>query len=64
MHGTGDVYASTFVGSLLRGKNAINAASIAADFVVESMKATFGDDKHFYGVKFEKAIPYLVDALK
>lgn len=63
MHGTGDVYASAFTGSLLRGKSPIKAASIAADFVVESMKATLGDETHFYGVKFEKAIPFLVDAL-
>ena len=64
MHGTGDVYASAFAGSLLRGKSALEAASIAADFVVESMKKTLGDDSHFYGVKFEKAIPYLVNRLE
>lgn len=60
MHGTGDVYASAFAGSLLRGKTPIDAAAIAADFVVESMKKTLGDENHFYGVKFEKALPFLV----
>lgn len=64
MHGTGDVYASAFAGSLLRGKSVLEAASIAADFVVESMKKTLGDDSHFYGVKFEKAIPFLVGRLE
>lgn len=63
MHGTGDVYASAFTGSLMRGKSPLEAASIAADFVVESMKKTIGDEKHWYGVKFEKAIPYLVNRL-
>lgn len=63
MHGTGDVYASAFAGSLMRGKTPLEAASIAADFVVESMKKTIGDEKHWYGVKFEKAIPYLVGRL-
>ena len=64
MHGTGDVYASAFAGSLLRGKPVLEAAAIAADFVVESMKKTLGDDSHFYGVKFEKAIPFLVNRLE
>ena len=30
-HGTGDIYASAFVGALVRGKNAYDAARIAAD---------------------------------
>ena len=65
MHGTGDVYASVFTGSLMRGKSVREAASIACDFVVESIKATYDDYKdHWYGVKFEKAIPYLVDRLR
>lgn len=63
MHGTGDVYASAFTGSLMRGKSPLESASIAADFVVESMKKTIGDKKHWYGVKFEQAIPYLVSRL-
>lgn len=63
MHGTGDVYASVFAGALMRGKSPLEAASIAADFVVESMKQTLGDKEHWYGVKFEKAIPYLVQRL-
>ena len=57
MHGTGDVFASAFVGSLARGKSDIAAAKIAADFVVDCIKATIGDDSHWYGVKFEKALP-------
>ena len=64
MHGTGDVYASAFAGALLRGKTLLDSAAIAADFVVESMKKTLGDDSHFYGVKFEKAIPFLVNRLE
>lgn len=64
MHGTGDVYASSFAGALLRGKNLLEAASIAADFVVESIRQTLPDSDHWYGVKFEKAIPYLIERLK
>lgn len=64
MHGTGDVYASVFTGALMRGKSLLEAASLACDFVVESMKLTLDDKDHWYGVKFEKAIPYLVERLK
>ena len=64
MHGTGDVYASAFTGALLRGKSLFDSAALAADYVVESMKKTLGDESHFYGVKFEKAIPFLVDRLE
>lgn len=63
-HGTGDVFASVFSGSILRGKTIIEAASIACDFVVESIKATISDKDYWYGVKFEKAIPYLVNRLE
>lgn len=57
-HGTGDVFASVFAGAVLRGKSAIESAALAADVVCEAIKAT--DDGHWYGVSFEKVIPYLV----
>ena len=56
-HGTGDVYASVFAGAVLRGKPALEAASLAADVVCAAIKAT--DDDHWYGVSFEKTIPFL-----
>ena len=64
MHGTGDVFASAFTGSLCNGKTLLKAAEIAANYVVESIKATIDDKDHWYGVKFEKAIPYLVKELE
>lgn len=64
VHGTGDVFASSFAGALLRGISILEAATIAQDYVVESMKLTLGDDSHWYGVKFEKAIPFLIERLK
>ena len=39
-HGTGDVYASAFVGAFMRGKSAYEAAKIAADYAVECIKET------------------------
>ena len=62
-HGTGDCYAAAFTGAVLQGKTVYEAAAIAADFVVESIRRTIDDPSHFYGVKFEKALPTLVTLL-
>lgn len=63
-HGTGDVYAATLVGSYIAGASLCDAAVIAADYTVRCIRATVGDKQHWYGVKFEKEIPWLVDTLK
>ena len=63
-HGTGDVYASAFVGALLRGKSAYDAAVIAADYTVKCIENTVDDPDHWYGVKFEPVLPALIDALR
>lgn len=62
-HGTGDCYAAAFTGSLMQGLDILDAARTAADFVVAAIKATINDDSHWYGVKFEKALPELVKKL-
>lgn len=62
-HGTGDVYASAFVGSWLGGKSMMEAAQIAADFVCQCIRNTADDESHWYGVKFETALPYLIGRL-
>lgn len=59
--GTGDCFASAFTGALMRGKSEYESATIAADFVRECIKNTIDDESHVYGVKFEKAIPMLVN---
>lgn len=63
-HGTGDVYASAFVGALLQGKSAFDAAKIAADYTVACIEHTQGDDAHWYGVKFEPLLPGLIQAVQ
>ncbi len=63
-HGTGDVYASAFVGALLRDFSVHKAAKIAADFTVKCIEATMGDKDHWYGVKFELVIPELLKMLE
>ncbi len=63
-HGTGDIYASAFVGALLNGKNTFDAAKIAADYVVECIKATAEEENHWYGAKFEPVLSKLIEMLK
>ena len=62
-HGTGDIYASAFVGALTRGKSAYDAAKIAADYTVECIKATAEEENHWYGAKFEPVLIKLINAL-
>ena len=63
-HGTGDVYASAFTGALMNGKTVYESAKIAADYTLVCMEKTQDDPDHWYGVKFEAAIPELIDLLK
>ena len=63
-HGTGDVFASSFVGSTMIGKSPASAAKIAGEFTKLSIEKTIGDENHTYGVKFEQAIPRLYELLK
>lgn len=63
-HGTGDVFASSFVGSVMVGKSPVQAAKIAGEFTKKAVEKTIGDKNHKYGVKFEQVIPELQDLLK
>ena len=63
-HGTGDIYASAFVGALVRGKTAYDAARIAADYTVECIKATAEEENHWYGAKCEPVLGKLIAALE
>ena len=63
-HGTGDIYASAFVGSLVRGKSAVEAAKIAADYTVACIQHTAKLDNHWYGAAFEPVLGQLIEMLK
>jgi pyridoxine kinase len=63
-HGTGDVYASAFVGAYMRGFSAFEAAGIASEYTVRCIENTVDDDSHWYGVKFEPVLPYLIKVLE
>lgn len=63
-HGTGDIFASATVGALMRGMSYEESLSLAVDFTLECMKKTMGDEnRRFYGVNFEEAIPFYVDRI-
>ena len=62
-HGTGDIYASSFVGALVRGKSAYDAAKIAADYTVACIEATAQEENHWYGAKFEPVLIKLIQSL-
>ena len=51
--GTGDIFASAFVGAMMRGIDIIKSATIAENFTFESIKLTLEHPAHWYGVKFE-----------
>ncbi|WP_405290571.1 pyridoxamine kinase [Methanobrevibacter sp.] len=63
-HGTGDVFASSFVGSTMVGKSPTAAAKVAGEFTKRAIEKTIGDENHKYGVKFEQVIPELYGLLE
>ncbi len=64
-HGTGDVFASALCGAMTLGNSLSNALKIAVDYTVESISLTVKNPNHnWYGVEFEKAIPYLINRIQ
>jgi len=60
-HGTGDIYASSALGAMMRGISTEASLAIAVDYTLECMKETMRDENHrFYGVNFETALPYYI----
>lgn len=64
-HGTGDIYASTVMGALMRGLHMGEALSLAADFVVTCIDTTSASKEgRWYGAQFEPVIPQLCGMLQ
>lgn len=60
-HGTGDLFSSTCVGEILRGKSWQDAMRIAADYTAHTIDVTLKNpDKPWYGVDFEATLPELI----
>lgn len=62
-HGTGDIFASAFCGALASGLNAAEAAAVAGNFTCSCIRNTLANPAHWYGVKFETALPELIKLL-
>ncbi len=61
-HGTGDLFSSTCVGLLMRGKTWQEAMTLAADYTAYTIDATMKDPaRKWYGVNFESTIPQLIE---
>lgn len=61
LHGTGDLFAATFTGSLLAGKDIGAAAAVAAYFVERVVAAT--KESSPFGAEFESQLPWLITQL-
>ncbi|MBQ8382606.1 MAG: pyridoxamine kinase [Clostridia bacterium] len=62
-HGTGDIFAAVLSGSLTRGMTLQESMQTAVDFTLDCICHTAGDDAHYYGVRFEEALPDLIRRL-
>ncbi|MGN0009310.1 MAG: pyridoxamine kinase, partial [Desulfovibrionaceae bacterium] len=60
-HGTGDLFSSTCVGELMKGKDWRDAMRIAADYTAHTIDVTLQNpQKPWYGVDFEATLPKLL----
>ena len=63
-HGTGDMFAAAFFGAWMQEKTLFEAGRIAADFTASCIRRTYENPAHWYGVKFEEALPELIQMLQ
>ena len=62
--GSGDVFASTFTGALAGGLDISQSLDVAVKYTQKTVEVTSQDKSHWYGLKFEKTIPYLLKLLQ
>lgn len=62
-HGTGDMFAAAFTGAMMQGKSKYEAVKTAAEFLCIAIENTVENPAHWYGVKFETALPALIRML-
>ena len=61
--GSGDVFASSLVGALANDVPLEKCIKLAAAYTYKTIELTSKDKSHWYGLKFEKTIPYLLELL-
>ena len=57
LHGTGDMFSAVFAGSHIQGRDSMESAQLAADFVKRVLDNTPGDAS--FGGEFETQLPWL-----
>lgn len=62
-HGTGDIFAACFTGALMQGVPLAEAVRTAGEFTLRCIQNTEAAPAHWYGVKFETALPWLIEKL-
>ncbi len=60
-HGTGDIFAACFTGSLLSGADMVKSVQNAAVFTKKVIENTLDHPVHWYGVKFEPLLSAIKD---
>ncbi len=61
-HGTGDLFSSTAIGEIMKGRDWKDAMRIAADYTAHTIEVTMENPKKpWYGVDFEATLPYLIN---
>lgn len=64
-HGTGDIFASTFTGAVVKGFDEFEALKIASKYTAACIEATYNDPESCnYSVNFEEKLPYLLELIK
>ncbi len=64
-HGTGDILASALLCGLMNGKSLKDSCSLAVKFTYRCIQCTVESNQELrYGVRFEAALPYLMELLK
>lgn len=64
-YGSGDLFASAFIGMYLGGASLSTATKNASDFVNDCILKTLDErDKYWYGLKFEQSLSILTDYFK
>lgn len=63
-HGTGDIFAACFTGAYMQEKDLLHSVQIAADYTCKCIENTEKNPAHWYGVKFETALPELIRMLQ
>ncbi len=61
--GSGDVFASTLTGALANNLDLPQSLDLAVKYTQKTVEVTSLDKAHWYGLKFEKTIPYLIELL-